>query len=251
MAGTELFRTSFVGGYNKSDVMEYVKKLEGELEHLRTVKEKAAALEKSVSELLEQQSKEKQTSGQAEKPEQTDRSGQAQKPGQADTPNNQSWLPRDMDEDAFVELREKAQKYDESYDTIKKLLLDSRIEAQIILKDAEMKANKMVEDAKMRAEEQSRESEIRLLADAKLKARKIILDAEKRAQENAVEAKKTIAIEIRDSASKMQSEVRAIQASMNELVEQLPFRLERCMEEQLLMGRTMDSSVRKEDGGDT
>ena len=69
MAGTELFRTSFVGGYNKSDVMEYVKKLEGELEHLRTVKEKAAALEKSVSELLEQQSKEKQTSGQAEKPE--------------------------------------------------------------------------------------------------------------------------------------------------------------------------------------
>lgn len=244
MAGAELFRTSFVGGYNKSDVMEYVKKLEGELEYLRTVKDKAAALEKSVSELLEQKSKEKQDSVQADKP------GQEGESGQTDTVNLQSWLPKDMNEEAFTELKEKAQKYDESYDTIKKLLLDSRIEAQIILKDAEMKANKMVEDARIQAEEQSRESQIRLLADAQLKARKIIQDAEKRAEENTIEAKKTIAIEIKDSASKLQSEIKAIQASMDVLIEQLPIRLERCMEEQLLVGSTTGSSVRKEDGGD-
>lgn len=230
MAGTELFRTSFVGGYNKSDVMEYVRKLEGELENLRTVKEKAAVLEKSVAELLEnpQPVSQKMTDqAQGAKAESTAAMFEKQLP-------SVDWLPEGMNKEEFTELREKAKKYDESYDAIKKLLLDSRIEAQVILKDAKMKAEKIVKDAETQAIERSRESELRLLTDAQIKAMKIVKDAEKQAEENREEARKLISVEIKDSAGQLQEEIKAVQASMQMLVDQLPARLEQRMSEKFL-----------------
>lgn len=236
MAGTELFRTSFVGGYNKADVMEYVKKLEDELEHLRTVKEKAAVLEKSVSELLEKQEVTEKKSADSKK--------DTQKTSSADEQDKRflpvDWLPDSMSKEEFVELRDKARKYDESYDAIKKLLLDSRIEAQVILKDAKMKADKIVKDAEANAIEKSRESEMHLLMDAQLKAMKIIQDAEKKAAENTKEAKKLIAVEIKDSAGQLQEEIKAIQDSMQFMVDQLPARMEQRMKERFLSEKNGD-----------
>lgn len=237
MAGTDLFRTSFVGGYNKSDVMEYVKKLEEEVEHLRTVKEKAAVLEKSVSELLENQELSVQQDAQ--------KTVDGKKALDTFLPSP-DWIPEDMSKEQFKELMEKARKYDESYDAIKKLLLDSRIEAQVILKDAKMKADKIVKDAEEQAIEKSRESELRLLTDAQLKAMKIVQEAEKKAAENQKEVKKLLSVEIKDSADQLQEELKAIQASMQMLVDQLPSRMEQRMEERFLSEKK-ETSV--SDGG--
>lgn len=230
MAGTDLFRTSFVGGYNKSDVMEYVKKLEGELEQLRAVKERAAVLEKSVSEMLEKQQTGSQNPTDPGQKENTQSAAAVQ---ERQLPSA-DWLPEGMTKEEFTDLKEKAKKYDESYDAIKKLLLDSRIEAQVILKDAKMKADKIVKDAETQAIERSRASEMRLLTDAQYKAMKIVREAKKKAEEDKKEARKMIAVEIKDSAGQLQEEIKVIQASIQMLVDQFPSKIEQRVNEKFL-----------------
>ena len=50
-----LFRKAIIGGFNKEDVMEYVEKLESEIERLKKVEKSAMALEKSVTEHLQKE----------------------------------------------------------------------------------------------------------------------------------------------------------------------------------------------------
>lgn len=59
-------------------------------------------------------------------------------------------------------LKEKAQKYDESYGAIKQLLLDSRIEAQVLLTDARQKAAGIIREAEEQAEMLRAEARSRL-----------------------------------------------------------------------------------------
>ena len=116
MKNDSLFRTSMVGGYNKDDVKAYIEKLEKEIERLRSVEESAGLLEKSVEELLEKQRKEQEEREQERKErEQQELERQAQLP---------VYIEEIPGEEELKELKEKAKKYDESYDAVKQLLLD-------------------------------------------------------------------------------------------------------------------------------
>ena len=123
-----LFRKAIIGGFNKEDVMEYVEKLESEIERLKKVEKSAMALEKSVTEHLQKET-EKSESDILKESNVTDQM-------------TASLV------DEIESIREKAQKYDEQYDAIKRVLFDSRIEAQMILTDANRKAEYIVQDAK-------------------------------------------------------------------------------------------------------
>ena len=129
MKNDSLFRTSMVGGYNKDDVKAYIEKLEKEIERLRSVEESAGLLEKSVEELLEKQRKEQ---------EERELERQAQLP---------VYIEEIPGEEELKELKEKAKKYDESYDAVKQLLLDSRIESQMVLENARQQADQLLEQA--------------------------------------------------------------------------------------------------------
>lgn len=218
MANTELFRTSLIGGYNKTDVMEYINKLETEVERLKSVEEKAAVLEKSVSEFLEKQ---EQVSVQTEEaPEEK----QPEEKEQTVHMTPASILQ--FSEEEIEKLKEKANKYDESYDAIKKLLLDSRIEAQVILTDARQKAEKILKDAQITSEERARDAELRLLTDARMQANKIIQEARTQALEEKKETQARLATEIKKSTSQVQMELEVIQENMQRLLETIPSRIQ-------------------------
>lgn len=65
-------------------------------------------------------------------------------------------------------LREKARKYDETYEAIKKLVLDSRIEAQIILTDARQKADQIVQNAAEQAKKDKSKMTAKIMANRNL-----------------------------------------------------------------------------------
>ena len=144
MAKSELFRSAIIGGYNKADVMEYVGKLEKEIERLQVLEKTATELEQTVSGLLA----EKKTEQLMEIPE---------KP---EVHEENEILSEDQE--GLDILKEKAQKYDESYGAIKQLLLDSRIEAQVLLTDARQKAAGIIREAEEQAEMLRAEARSRL-----------------------------------------------------------------------------------------
>lgn len=235
MAETKLFRTSIVGGYNKADVMEYVGKLEKELEELKKVKEKAQTLEKSVSHLLDKQEENSFLRNIKEELE------------KEEAELSEKFSVEDYEGDGLSELQEKAKKYDESYDAIRKLLLDSRIEAQVILTDAKQKAENIVKEAEHKAYYKQKEMEQKILSDAQKKAAQIVLNAEIEAKERSENVNSTIALEVKESAGKIQEEFRTIQMSMQYYIDTLPTRLEKCVKERISLENASEKSSVLED----
>ena len=242
MAKAEMFRTVLIGGFNKADVLSYIEKLENELENMNSVKEKAAALEESITKYLEdQESKTQENMTSDQKSGETET---AVLPGPEKQPEANK-LPEGMSTEEFRELMEKAQKYDESYDAIKKLLLDSRIEAQVILTDARQKAEKILEDARVNGMLQVKMEEQKLLTDARAKADEIIQEAKENAKQRRELADQEIIKRVQIAASQAQEELKAIQASMQFIVDSLPARLELGIQKRLEAGEKAE--VKKEE----
>lgn len=132
MAKNNLFRGVLIGGYHKGDVLEYVEKLEKEIERLEKVESAAVVLEQKVADLLKKESSDEALPKEELGP-------------------NQNEVFTNQDTEEFRQLQYKAQQYDEKYAAIKQLILDSRIEAQVILTDAKQKADRIIEEAQKKA----------------------------------------------------------------------------------------------------
>ena len=139
-------------------------------------------------------------------------------------------------------MTEKAQKYDESYEAIKKLLLDSRIEAQVILTDARQKAEKILEDARVNGMTQVKKEQQKLLTDARTKAEEIIQEAEEEARQKKELVSQEIIKQVQISATQAQEELKGIQASMQYIVDSLPARLELGIQKRLESGTTEEKA---------
>ena len=152
-----LFRTAMVGGYNKKDVQEYIASLEKEVERLKSVEDTAKELETSVAEILEKQKEEKPIPSTAMVIEKAEFEA-LKEDAEHYRDGIHEMKPkviRDVsvaDDRILSDLKVKAQKYDETYDAVKQLLLDSRIDAQVVLTNARQQALKIKEDAQAEAD---------------------------------------------------------------------------------------------------
>ncbi len=239
MAKTEMFRTVLIGGFNKADVLSYIEKLESELKNMNSVKEKAAALEESITKYLEEhEGTDHEKAAEVQKEETTG----ADDPAAEEQPQEMYKFSSDMNPEKLQELTEKAQKYDESYEAIKKLLLDSRIEAQVILTDARQKAEKILEDARVNGMTQVKKEQQKLLTDARTKAEEIIQEAEEEARQKKELVSQEIIKQVQISATQAQEELKGIQASMQYIVDSLPARLELGIQKRLESGTTEEKA---------
>ena len=231
MKREEKFRTCLFGGYNKEDVQSYIASLEQEIERLAAVETTAELLEKSVNELLEKQ-KAEQDAIEEQKAEQA--AMEKTEAEQKDGASEEKKAVPDIEE--IEALREKAQKYEESYDAIKQLLLDSRIEAQVILTDARQQSEKLKEqmdaDARLqydqmllKAEEEVKKTkaaaeveineEKRAVRKEKLEAEQTLMEAKKQAEALVTDAENRIAKRRRESIEQVDKAFKAIQNQLH------------------------------------
>lgn len=251
MKREDKFRTCLFGGYNKEDVQSYVASLEQEIERLAAVETTAELLEKSVNELLEKQ-KAEQAEIEAQKAEQAsmEKVEAEQKDG---VPEEKASVP-DIEE--IEALREKAQKYEESYDAIKQLLLDSRIEAQVILTDARQQAEKLKEqmdaDARLQydqmlleAEEEVKKTkaaaeveineEKRAVRKEKMEAEQTLMEAKKQAEMLVADAERRIAQRRRESIEQVDKAFKAVQNQLHAVLLKSSEDFEYAVEEEFSM----------------
>lgn len=231
MKREEKFRTCLFGGYNKEDVQSYVASLEQEIERLTAVEMTAELLEKSVNELLE-----KQKTDQTTMEEQKGKQAEMEKTGAEQKDETQKEKTTAPSIEEIEALREKAQKYEESYDAIKQLLLDSRIEAQVILTDARQQAEKLKEqmdaDARLQydqmllaAEEEAKKTkaaaeieineEKRAVRKEKQEAEQTLLEAKKQAEMLVADAENRIAKKRRESIAQVDKAFKVIQNQLH------------------------------------
>ncbi len=274
MKNDSLFRTSMVGGYNKDDVKAYIEKLEKEIERLRSVEESAGLLEKSVEELLEKQRKEQEEREQERKErEQQELERQAQLP---------VYIEEIPGEEELKELKEKAKKYDESYDAVKQLLLDSRIESQMVLENARQQADQLLEQAKEDGlkRKNEMEEETRQLCEKRMREngeqiRQTRIEAEKEInrQKKAAESERTEAERLlkesrekaellmenakneilrkrRESIARVDREISVIQEQLQNMLRQMPAELSHSTQEILLEKRAKEEAAASLDEGD-
>lgn len=235
MKSDKMFRTCLFGGYNKEDVQSYIERLEQEIERLTAVEATAELLEKSVDELLE-----KQRADQA-----------ALEKIEAMQNDTQEPEATQMDREEMEVLKEKAQKYEESYDAIKQLLLDSRIEAQVILTDARQQAEKLREqmesEAKMQydqtlleAEEAAKKTraaaeeeineEKKAVREEQLEAERALQDARKQAAMLIEDAENRIAKRRRESIAQVDKAFAVMRNQLHAILLQAPEEFEHAVE---------------------
>lgn len=193
MEDKKTFRTSLIGGYNKEDVDDYIAGILLENARLAEMEKKAQNLEQEISGMLKnqmsQQEKrleecrletEQRVQGEYEEKlrqagerireceelnkEYQQRLSDCQKKMQEGKENQGNII---SGAEAEI-LREKARKYDETYEAIKKLVLDSRIEAQIILTDARQKADQIVQNAAEQAKKDKSKMTAKIMANRNL-----------------------------------------------------------------------------------
>lgn len=193
MEDKKTFRTSLIGGYNKEDVDDYIAGILSENARLAEMEKKAQNLEQEISGMLKnqmsQQEKrleecrletEQRVQGEYEEKlrqagerireceelnkEYQQRLSDCQKKMQEGKENQGNII---SGAEAEI-LREKARKYDETYEAIKKLVLDSRIEAQIILTDARQKADQIVQNAAEQAKKDKSKMTAKIMANRNL-----------------------------------------------------------------------------------
>lgn len=167
-----LFRTCVIGGYNKKDVDEYISSLENELIKLKNEKnfgkDKTAIKEKDILEesdfVLFDETFEKITKDKMQDDKlsiENDKKEEMQIQAEENENEKKFEMQREHYEKQLKELSEKYQElqrkneilqkdravYDEDYKAVKNVLLNARVDAEIIVAKAQEKAKLIIKDA--------------------------------------------------------------------------------------------------------
>lgn len=184
MKKREMFRTCIFGGYNKNDVNEYVHSLENEIEKFQNEKEKgtdtitlSTEQEKSAVEngqdifiFDEIPKKETSLSQEAHENRGNNVSADEAERGVSDFIENEKekyeneitalkMKCQDLKEE-LVALRKERDEYEDDYKAVKNVLLNARVDAEIIVAKAREKANLIMKDATKKLEDKRKESYI-------------------------------------------------------------------------------------------
>lgn len=142
MESRDLFRSCILGGYNKEDVMEYVGALEEEIERLKAQCEPDTVI--IVREDTGHEQPLLENAGLM-------LSAATKEPNSLMQENEQLRAE-------IVKLQEKVSQHDSDYDAIKKVLLDARIDANVMIQKARDKADDILREAEATAEEQKQKT---------------------------------------------------------------------------------------------
>lgn len=184
MAGTEEFKTTLVGGYDKDDVQERFRQV-----HEQNYAEKS----KLMLEI-----------------------------GEKDTEINELRAQLRTRENEVAELQQKIsgqyQKYVDNYESIGKLVFDAQMRAEQIVAEANEEHTKLVEAAKQQGEQIIAEANVQsqnILTGANAQSQSILAEAQAEAQRRLERVQKDIGQTIEEGKKKYV----AVQEEMNAIVE--------------------------------
>lgn len=187
MAGHEEgFKTTFMGGFDKEDV----------LEQFRKQKERAAEEKNRLQEELKDKEKQiQELEARLEEKEQEVRKLE-------------------------TDIKEKYQSYIDNYETIGKLIYDTEIRSQKLIGDAEGKAQKIADDAEQKSQEiiDSAQNQSQEIVDEAVKEKELILDKAREAAHECLEAVQT---RVDEKLAEGKKKYMAVQEELNDIVELL------------------------------
>ena len=224
------FRTSFLNGYSRKDVDEYVEFLVNELDSLK--EETARMLEEQKQKMSELELRITQ--------EQEEKEKLLKKVHDSEEQANQKNIER---EEKVRNMEEKLRKYEESCEAVPRVMAMAQTDAEKIVSAAKTNAGQILSDARENAKRMSEEADKEVFALRKKTEEE--LQARKEIEERNYMAAKYKLKEYLDSLNATQSRLISTYNELGKLVNQMPIRLEDVFSEESMELLENQSAVKK------